>query len=76
MLVLHRAFDATAGRRVFADDLDAFISRHQHFLPLRNRIAAFFEMSRAVFFGVGVQAPDVASWMGLCRDLARAEQSG
>ena len=76
MLVLHRAFDATAGRRMFADDLDAFISHHKQFIPLRQRIGAFFEVSRGVFFGANVQVPDVASWVGLCRDLANAERSG
>lgn len=76
MLVLHRAFDATAGRRVFADDLDRFFSSHKHFTPLRLRTVAFFETSRAVFFGAHVHAPAVAMWMGLCRDLADAERSG
>ena len=76
MLVLHRAFDTTAGRRVFADDLDDFVSRHQHFLPIRERIAAFFDTSRAVFFGTAAEAPDVAACRRLCHDLSRAERLG
>ena len=76
MLVLHRAFDATAGHRLFADDLDNFFSRHKHFMPLQHRVVAFFETSRAVFFGAHVQAPEVPMWMGLCRDLADAERAG
>ncbi len=76
MLVLHRAFDATAGRRLFAGDLDDFVGRHQRFLPLRERIGTFFEASRGVFFGAPAEAPDVTAWVALCDDLARAERLG
>ena len=76
MLILHRAFDATAGRRLFADDIDDFVSRHQQFRPLRDRIGAFFEASRGVFFGGAAEAPDMTAWVALCDDLARAERLG
>ena len=76
MLALHRAFDATAGHRVFADDLDEFVSRHQRFAPLRHRAGGFFEASRAVFFGSATTAPDAAAWLELVNDLARAERLG
>ncbi len=74
MRVLHRAFDATAGRRVLADDLDAFFDQHPRFAPLRERIGGFFASSRAVFFGAAAEAPGAAAWTALCRDLAGAER--
>ena len=75
-LVLHRAFDATAGRRMFADDLDEFLARHPQFGPLRARIGAFFAESRTAFFGPAAELPDAASCRSLCNDLARAERAG
>ncbi|QIB35763.1 nonribosomal peptide synthetase MxaA [Ancylobacter pratisalsi] len=50
LLALHRAFDATAGERVFAEDLDAFLAAHPGFEPARHDIARLFTASRDVFF--------------------------
>jgi mxaA protein len=72
-LLLHRAFDETAGTRVFAEDLDAFFARHPHFTALRAEIETFFAASRSVFFG----APSSASPAPperLARGLMRAER--
>ena len=53
--VLHRAFDATAGRAVFAEDLDGFVAAHPAFADLRDEIDTFFAFSRRFFF-VGVES--------------------
>ncbi|MES1924408.1 nonribosomal peptide synthetase MxaA [Salinisphaera sp. T31B1] len=47
---VHRAFDETAHRAVFADDLDAFIAAHPSFADLADDIASFFDFSRRYFF--------------------------
>jgi mxaA protein len=75
LLALHRAFDATAGRRVLAGDLDVFLSRHANFGSARGDIERFFEASRAQFFGHGTACalPALAS---LSRALLRAERRG
>ena len=51
--LLHRAFDETAGRRVFAEGLDAFLAEHARFAAQRAGIEAFYDTSRAEFFGHG-----------------------
>jgi mxaA protein len=73
MLTLHRAFDATAGRRLLADDLDAFFARFPRFVPLRSEIERFFAASRQMFFGSVATAPELAWLRRLARGLARAE---
>lgn len=47
---LHRAFDTTAGRAVFAEDVDAFVTAHPVFGDLRDEIETFFGFSRRFFF--------------------------
>ncbi len=74
LLAMHRAFDASAGKPVLAEDVDDFLSCHQHFLPLRTRIAWFFACSRDVFFTDSADTLDIARLGALCRDLARAER--
>jgi mxaA protein len=72
-LLLHRAFDETAGMRVFAEDLESFFVRHTRFSTLRGDIETFFAASRTLFFG----APDNAAparLEHLARDLTRAER--
>jgi mxaA protein len=51
LLDLHRAFDASAGRRVLAEDVPFFLARHQVFKPLASDISRFFATSRRAFFG-------------------------
>jgi mxaA protein len=51
LLDLHRAFDESAGRRVFAEDVSIFLAGHQAFKPLASDISRFFATSRRVFFG-------------------------
>lgn len=51
MLALHRAFDASLGRRLFAEDIQQFLARHVEHQPSTAQIEAFFAESRRVFFG-------------------------
>ena len=51
VLDLHRAFDASAGRRVLAEDVPIFLASHQVFKPLKPDIVRFFATSRRAFFG-------------------------
>lgn len=68
LLSLHRSIDETAGRRVFAEDVGAFLTAHSHFDSSREALERFFLASRRVFFGVG--AGDDLS-LGELADLAR-----
>jgi mxaA protein len=80
LLVLHRAFDAAAGQRLLADDLESFLARRPGFLALADEIAGFFAASRQTFFGAGearAQAMFSASALeALTRRLAGLERSG
>ena len=51
LLALHRAFDAAAGRRVLAADLDDFLTTHPEHGEARTAAERFFSASRAAFFG-------------------------
>ena len=51
LLALHRAFDATAGRGVLAEDLPAFFAAHPAFRAVEGEVRRLFAVSRAVFFG-------------------------
>jgi mxaA protein len=76
LLLLHRAFDETAGERVLADDIERFLERAPQFAALRSDIVRFFDMSRACFFGCAgaLPTPNETQLASLCRDLARAER--
>jgi mxaA protein len=74
LLALHRAFDATAGRLVLADDLDGFVARFARFAPLRQEMDWFFALSRSVFFENAGTEPDRPGLLALCRKLAAAER--
>ena len=76
LLSLHAAFDATVGRRVFADDLDRFFNEYSQFAPFRAETEQFFRLSRAAFFGAGNMPADLslAKLKTLSRDLMRAER--
>lgn len=79
LLALHQALDTSAGRRLLADDLGAFLEGHQAFKRWGPDLARFFEASRRTFFGPEAEAKsgalsgaDLAS---LARRLARVERS-
>jgi mxaA protein len=76
MLELHRAFDATAGRRVLAADIDGFIEQHKRFGGLKQDIETFFAASRTFFFGpVQDAALPLDRLAALGRRLMRAERA-
>ena len=50
---MHRAFDQTAGRRLFPEHLGQFLSRHRHFEDLHGSVQHFYEVSSREFFGDG-----------------------
>jgi mxaA protein len=77
LLTLHRAIDATAGRRVFAEDLDAFLAGHDEYSRLREGLAQFFAASRRLFFGAGAgEELPLAELAALARRLADCERAG
>lgn len=51
LLALHRAFDATAGKGVFAEDLPGFFDTHPDFRAVESEVRRLFAASRHVFFG-------------------------
>jgi len=84
-LILHRAFDAAAGRRLLADDLPGFFARTPQLAREAPAAAGFFARSRTLFFGgdsgaavaeaTTVAAPaTVAEVAALARRLAAAER--
>ena len=72
---LHRAFDATAGSRMMATDLDAFVAQHPAFAALRAEIEQFFRVSRSEFFDAGAERLSGAALAQLAGRLAGAERS-
>ncbi|WP_018391118.1 hypothetical protein [Ancylobacter sp. FA202] len=48
---LHRAFDATDGKGVFAEDLPGFFERHAAFRAAEAEVRRLFAASRRAFFG-------------------------
>ncbi|TDX67375.1 mxaA protein [Methylosinus sp. sav-2] len=77
MLALHRAIDEAAGRRIFAEDLDAFLSSHAEFASVKEALGRFFNSSRALFFGVADAGGDLAATelLALAKTLAALERS-
>ena len=80
LLALHRAFDAAAGRRLFAADVDGFLEAHPQFRSARREIAEFFAASRRAFFaddiaGARSQQP-IAAVSALSCKLSRLERLG
>ena len=73
---LHEAFDRTAGEVLRGSTLPRLFERTPQFVPLRDRIEAFYAQSAARFFG-DAQARSgtgAASPRALCRDLRRIER--
>ncbi len=79
LIDLHRAFDASAGRRVLSEDVPAFLEGHAAFRPLGGDIAKFFTSSRRAFFGNDTQGAAVSmplpSVVELSAKLGAAERS-
>ena len=51
LLALHRAFDATAGKGVFAEDLPRFFAAHPAYVAVEAEVRRLFAASRRIFFG-------------------------
>ncbi|WP_029356851.1 hypothetical protein [Bosea sp. 117] len=78
LLALHRAFDATAGKRVLAEDLPAFFEAHPAFRATETEVCRLFDASRRAFFGedaAGAQgelpAPDLVALARRLRAIER-----
>lgn len=79
LMILHRALDQRAGRRLLPDDLAEFIDRHPSHRPVADELAAFFHASRDEFFGVKQEA-NHTDWTAerlhaLARQLAAQERA-
>lgn len=79
LLALHRAFDAAAGRRLMAADVDAFLGTHPEHGDACMAVDRFFRASHAVFFGEGQRSdPDTfgaVELKELAANLARQERA-
>jgi len=73
---LHRAFDETAGRSLFAGELDAFFAARPAFAGARREIERFFAASRAEFFGDARGHAVRIDPLALCRECRRRERGG
>lgn len=51
LLAMHRAFDAAAGHRLLAADIDGFLAAHPEHGDTRTAVERFFSASRSAFFG-------------------------
>lgn len=80
LLVLHRAFDVAAGRRLLADDVASFLDSRPGLRGIARETSEFFEASRQAFFGAGAEpASAVLSRRDLAafaRRLAKLERAG
>ncbi len=59
LIVLHRAFDESLGRRMFAEDLSIFLGKCGRFANLAPNVDKFFEGSRLYFFSDDKSAAEV-----------------
>lgn len=79
LITLHRAFDEAYGRRVFAEDLPAFLNRRPRLSTLKDRLQQFFESSRLFFFAGDKGAAEakfpIEDVRKLAADLAREEKA-
>ncbi|MDB6087747.1 MAG: MxaA protein [Gammaproteobacteria bacterium] len=73
---VHRAFDQTAGRRVFADHMNAFIAEKPQFADLREATARFLHISQREFFADGTPvAEQEFDWLlRFCHDCRARER--
>ncbi len=76
---LHGAFDKTAGRAVFADDLSPLFERHGDLIPLRESIEQLYAQSRRIHFTepgrLSLENPSLQEMLDLCRRCRDLERS-
>ncbi|MGI9304404.1 MAG: hypothetical protein ACR2RB_17120 [Gammaproteobacteria bacterium] len=74
---VHRAFDRTAGKVVFAGEVDKFLESHPRFAGQREEIENFYSRSRAYFFennempAGGTELSALLALCLACRDIER-----
>lgn len=75
LLLLHRAFDHTLGKTVFADNLQAFFSANPAYRIHEKETQAFFQVSRDVFFADAHPPGEYSfDWLvKLCRRYKKTE---
>ena len=73
---LHRAFDESAGRTLFAEHLDAFFADRPGADGLRAATVDFFALSRGEFFAADAAAPaqSLKSLLQFCRRWRERER--
>ncbi|WP_108682296.1 nonribosomal peptide synthetase MxaA [Methyloceanibacter sp. wino2] len=78
LLDLHRAFDASAGRRVLAEDVGGFLESHAVFRAQEREIDRFFAASRQAFFANDVSGAEksmpLPAMAALGAELSAAER--
>jgi mxaA protein len=72
LLAMHRAFDRTAGQRLFAADVDTFLAAHPEQIENRTEVERFFAASRIVFFGESQREGEIELPPTELRQLASA----
>lgn len=77
-LLLHRAFEQTLGKPLFAEDLPVFFERHPDYRSLRVEIESCFRASYLLFFGnaVSPESFDLARLSDLAFACLRLERQG
>jgi mxaA protein len=72
---VHEALNRTAGEVVFEHGVAAFVSAQPRFEPLRDDLAAFFDLSRREFFEGGESAAAERAWLvAFCRRCRDSER--
>jgi mxaA protein len=75
-LLLHRAFEQTLGKPLFAEDLPRFFEQHPDYQSLRGEIESCFKASYLLFFGSSLPSEsfDLARLSALARACLRLER--
>jgi mxaA protein len=79
LIILHRAFDDSVGRRVFAADVPELLKQRHQLAKLTPSLHRFFESSRLYFFSQDRSAAEanfpIEDLRRLASDLARQERA-
>ncbi len=75
---IHQAFNKTAQKTVFVEQLDDFFNQHVKFIPLRSEIEDYFTYTRRYFFDgaqvnddIAYSLSDLSKFVKRCRDIER-----